>query len=300
MDDATVLMVPGMSRSLIYVAFSRAKTLDGLYILGEFNPPAKAGEDNPVVREMKRLRESAQLIPKFQHLKTVPANNIQIVSFNVQSIRKHIESIKSDSIFTNSHILLFQEIWAMTNEQFDIPEMEIIQRSEINGRPQPRGTMIYAHTSQMVQPYHKFCFEQFSERVEITSCIVSNIVIINVYKNPKTSLRFFYQSMNRIQHMIGSDNVLICGDYNEDMAKSSAIIDYFRSKNIHMLSKLEPTTNAGTTIDAIFGRLKDFTFESTTYESFFSHHKPIVIRIRPDIAENRQLRENPTLDIRFD
>ena len=299
LENVTVVLVPRMTRQLIYVAFSRAKTLNGLYILGKFNPPSPPRNDDPVVLEMKRLRESAQLIPKFQHLKTIPANKIQIVSFNVQSIRKHIDSIKSDNVFTKSHVLLFQEVWAMTNERFDIPQMKVIQRNDINNQPQPRGTMIYAETSQMVQPHQKLCFERNSERVEITSCIISNVTLINIYKNPKTSLEFFKLSMTKIQHLFNSDNILVCGDLNEDMSKSRGIIEFLRSKNLHMLSQIEPTTNAGTTIDAVFGRLKDFSFECTIYESLFSHHKPIVIRIKPDFAEYMELRELPTNEINF-
>ena len=297
LEHVSVLLRPKMTRSLIYVAFSRAKTLNGLYLVGKFKPPAPPREDHPVVVEMKRLRETAKLVPKFQHLKTVPTNEIQIVSFNVQSLRKHIESVKSDFVFTSSHVLLLQEIWAMSNEKFDIPEMEEIQRNDINNQPQPRGTIIYAKSNQAVHPHQKFCIERNAERIEVTSCRISNITLINVYKNPKTSLEFFKDSMTRIKHLFDCDNVLVCGDLNEDISKSRSVIDFFRIMNLRMLSKIEPTTNAGTTIDAIFGRLKDFSCECTIYESYFSHHKPIVIRIKPDFAAYMEIQEAPTNEI---
>ncbi|CAG9799161.1 unnamed protein product [Chironomus riparius] len=88
LENVTILLVPRMSRSLIYVACSRAKTLDGLYLIGKFKSPTPPRDDHPVVLEMKRLRETAQLIPKFQHLKSIPANEIQIVSFNVKLFRR--------------------------------------------------------------------------------------------------------------------------------------------------------------------------------------------------------------------
>ncbi|CAG9807951.1 unnamed protein product [Chironomus riparius] len=89
LENVTILLVPRMSRSLIYVACSRAKTLDGLYLIGKFKSPTPPRDDHPVVLEMKRLRETAQLIPKFQHLKSIPANEIQIVSFNFLDYMKY-------------------------------------------------------------------------------------------------------------------------------------------------------------------------------------------------------------------
>ena len=90
----------GMDRQKYYVAFSRATSLNGLYIVGKFNPPTEIKQNDPVNVEMVRLRENP-LIPKFQFLRSVPENAVQIVSHNIQSIRKHISTVVNDKVYTS-------------------------------------------------------------------------------------------------------------------------------------------------------------------------------------------------------
>ncbi|CAG9799251.1 unnamed protein product [Chironomus riparius] len=139
-EIVTVDVRKGMNRQKYYVAFSRATSLNGLHIIGQFNPPSQIEENDPVKIEMERLRQNP-LIPKFQFLRIVPENVIQIVSHNVQSIRKHISSVVTDSVYTNSHILAFQESWAINNESYNIPDFEEISRNSLSGRPRAFGTI---------------------------------------------------------------------------------------------------------------------------------------------------------------
>jgi ATP-dependent exoDNAse (exonuclease V) alpha subunit len=56
MEKVTVFLKKGMERSLIYVAFSRATTLNGLFLIGEFKPPSPPGPNHLPTKEMRRPR----------------------------------------------------------------------------------------------------------------------------------------------------------------------------------------------------------------------------------------------------
>ncbi|KAG5666228.1 hypothetical protein PVAND_017803 [Polypedilum vanderplanki] len=129
-----------MDRQKWYVALSRARSLNGLYILGTFKPPSEIKPNDEVNAEMNRLRQNP-LVPKYQFLRIVPEYVIQITSHNTQSIRKHITTIVSDQVFSNSHIITLQESWAVDNENYNIPDFEEISRNRLMGRPRAFGTI---------------------------------------------------------------------------------------------------------------------------------------------------------------
>ncbi|GFQ87866.1 ATP-dependent DNA helicase [Trichonephila clavata] len=109
------IVVPGKAeRCLLYVAFSRARTLDGPFINGDFHEPNPPSIQHPVTKEMQRLRTDFHLKPKFQHLR-FPSQSIQFASFNVQSLRKHITSVRVDQVLLSCEVLLFQETCASSN-----------------------------------------------------------------------------------------------------------------------------------------------------------------------------------------
>jgi hypothetical protein len=281
--QVVVQLVAGMWRSLVYVAFSRAMLLTGFYILGEFRKPNVSANDN-VGKEMDRLRQTSALVPKFAFLRQVPEDVIQVVSHNVTSIKNHhVNAIRNDRIFTNSHLLLLQETWIYNNQRYSIDGMEEIQRNEING--QRRGTMIYAKHNLGAQDHKNYSLEDGSQRIDITSCNCKDIVFINIYKNPDTTNEFFKGTLLSISEIFDFDNVIFCGDFNDhEITKEGKVLHSFLSTGPFQLELLSPrdapTTDELTTIGAVFGKLRDYTAEVHVYESFFSYHKPLVIRLK--------------------
>lgn len=78
-----------------------------------------------------------------------------------------------------------------------------------------------------------------------------------------------------------NEEVVLCGDFNENFADVDRTKNFLiRDFKMEMLSnKALPTTDAKTTIDAVFGHLKKKQSEVFVYESYFSFHKPIVLRM---------------------
>ena len=283
-EIVTVDVRRGMNRQKYYVAFSRATSLNGLHIIGQFNPPTEIEANDPVNIEMARLREDP-LIPKFQFLRDVPENVTQIVSHNIQSIRKHISTVVADNVYTNSHIIAFQECWALGNESYNIPEFEEISRNALSGRPRAFGTLNFCKSSMENRISNRIELELGDTRnhVEITGYRIDNkLTIINVYNNPSSNLDLLTEVLSEVEEFIGtSENTLIIGDFNHQLQIGNQLERFMQQKfNLNLISPRESTTNAGTIIDGVFGRLTNFEFDIHIYESYFSFHKPLVIRIK--------------------
>jgi hypothetical protein len=269
-------------REIMYVALSRAKSLDGLYLIGQFKPPAPADSNSATLREMQRLRSDCQLVTKFSVLRE-SHDALQIISLNAQSIRAHHESIKADSVFKASDFIMLQETWATENENFDIEHKTEVVRNLLRGVPRAFGTMIYARnefTSSINDQQQSF-FGNNERHIEITKCRYNNIEMINIYRSHNSSIDQWKEVLNSIQIELNSDNVIIMGDFNKQLSESSEIFNLLmRGFNLNLLSSPTlSTTNANTTIDGIFGKLKDYHYETYIYETYFSFHKAIVIKL---------------------
>jgi hypothetical protein len=288
LSNVVVHLVKGMMMALIYVALSRSMVLTSLYIIGNFNKPKQTKNDKSGA-EMKRLRETSALVPKFSFLKEIPSDVIQVVSHNVQSIRNHhINTIRNDGIFMKSDLLLLQETWATTDETFPIEGMSEVIRNGIDEAPTARGTMIYSKLNCPAYGIESNSFEQGEQRIDITSCEVNDIVFVNIYKSPKTTVKFFEESLFDIHEVFYADNLILCGDFNDrQITRETGTIHAFLKSTfqLQLLSpKTSPTTDEFTTIDAVFGKLGNYQAEVHPYESFASYHKPLVIRLKKNVA----------------
>ncbi|KAG5675342.1 hypothetical protein PVAND_005252 [Polypedilum vanderplanki] len=73
---------------------------------------------------------------------------------------------------------------------------------------------------------------------------------------------------------------LILGDFNHELKLGSPLESFMlQSFGTRLFSPRESTTNARTVIDGVFGRIEDYNVEVFIYESYASHHKPLVIRV---------------------
>ncbi|KAG5666229.1 hypothetical protein PVAND_017804, partial [Polypedilum vanderplanki] len=272
-----------MDRQKWYVALSRARSLNGLYILGTFKPPGEIKPDDDVNTEMNRLRQNP-LVPKYQFLRTVPENVIQIVSHNTQSIRKHITTIVSDQVFSNSHIITLQESWAVDNESYNIPDFEEISRNRLMGRPRAFGTINFCKLTIEPRITDRIEIENgnSNNHVEISGFKLDNrLTIINIYNNPSSTLELLKETLLEVKDYIDeSENILILGDFNHELKLDNQLESFMlQSFGTRLFSPRESTTNARTVIDAVFGRIESFNVEVFIYETYASHHKPLVIRV---------------------
>ncbi|KAG5672781.1 hypothetical protein PVAND_002875 [Polypedilum vanderplanki] len=150
-----------------YVALSRARSLNGLYILGAFKPPNEIKPDDDVNAEMNRLRQNP------------------LVSI-------------SSCLFSSSHIVTLQESWAIDNESYNIPDFEEISRNRLMGRPRAFGTINFCRLNIEARIVDRIEIEKgnSNNHVEISSFKLDNrLTIINVYNNPSSSLELLKETL---------------------------------------------------------------------------------------------------------
>ena len=98
----------------IYVALSRATSLQGLYILGEI--ASKHVKTNPkVLKEYERLRKECSVShpnTTLQH----DSDTVTITLLNIRSLKKHCIDIKSDSRLFTSDVIAFTETQLLSSD----------------------------------------------------------------------------------------------------------------------------------------------------------------------------------------
>jgi len=143
LETVVVHITPRMTGSLLYVACSRATSLSGLYLIGNFKPPAPMVNSDHLWTEMTRW-DSCKILPCFKFLRE-PQCDIQVMYHNVQSLRKKWDLIKNDSSYKKSHLVFFSETWMTPNDSLNLRHFNVLQRVGDSRKPAPRGIWMFAH-----------------------------------------------------------------------------------------------------------------------------------------------------------
>lgn len=294
-DRVTIELPSRNDRSLLYVALSRATSLEGLYLIGTFKPPnpdplpEQSTKQGKIKRkrkiypcqEMERLRKDAVFVPKFTNLTHFANGCLQIVSHNVRSLHAHAKCLSADTVVLASNLALFQETWLKTSSNEQLPSKRIITRNMLpDEKTVAKGTIIYGSDDMLFESLGNYDRND-SNHIDMTICKFRDIFIINIYKSPNATKQNLEDTLETIRHYLEEPNVLVCGDFNDDLTvlDSPTIVLFMKEYNLKLLSPTLPTTDYGTCIDGVFGRLLDYSCDITIYESYFSDHKPIVIVI---------------------
>ncbi|XP_050339187.1 uncharacterized protein LOC126765663 [Bactrocera neohumeralis] len=278
---------PRMPRASIYVACSRATTAVGLFIIGNFIPPNKFSESDPVFREMMELSTSKALITSFDFMIS-RSSALQILYHNAQSLHAHINDIKGDCLMLSSDILCFVETWSTPVEHFEIPGFTLINELRIDSTEtsnrNKRGLIIYAKHSVASSIEPKIMKKIYSDRKVLEAvlfkCFNNNILVL--YRNSAFPLRLFIAELQEILTTeLCNQNVLIVGDFNICLKSAgSTIKNLLQDKNFSSLLSVEySTTPAGRQIDWAFSNMDHSHVDAITYETVHSYHDGICVSI---------------------
>ncbi|KAK3921586.1 ATP-dependent DNA helicase [Frankliniella fusca] len=285
-----VFITKNLSRKLLYTAFSRVESLQGLHISGIYKKPIRATiENDPSLREMIRMRSEAQL----QFSLTFPEEvkndkNIIALFHNVRSLNLHFPNVCSDRTLMACDIIMLAETWSQPADRYEIDNFTIVYRTDCaSTKRKAFGTLIYVKSALL--PHINILFQNESisgtNHSTVVALTVCSKTVIMVYKSPKCQWLVLQQQLQQAINTSLQNNVheiAIMGDFNIKYQVSDPnfknLNDFMIQNNCFMI--LDPTkvsTDHNSLIDLCFSTnplTNAFIFESVT-----SDHKPIWIEL---------------------
>lgn len=127
-----------------YVACSRAKSIDGLFIDGDFTPPVLPSNTDPVGDEMCRLRRDRKLQFSLRFLQDIYCG-YKVYFHNCQSLNAHYNDIIADPCVYSADLLIFVEPHLLPEDDVQIPGYKCIHRAdcERGTRRTAEGTAVF-------------------------------------------------------------------------------------------------------------------------------------------------------------
>jgi hypothetical protein len=269
---------------MLYVALSRAKKAEGLFIITDnFKPPRPTSENDPVTGEMNRLRQLCNL--NIKNIFETKANNLKILFHNVQSLSRHQDHILKYNEIMDIDLLAMCETLTSEYVNYEIPGKTLI--SKLAKDNSGRGMMIYIKNCMESFVSNKKSYkivkskEQYCETLafDIKFCLEA-FTIVMIYKSPKCNIFVIDEILASIG--LNRENKLILfGDFNVNFDENSN--DFIKLQNIMQKFKINikcnhyPSTNSGTQIDLCYSNHNKL--DTCYFESVFSYHKPLLIKI---------------------
>ncbi|CEP09650.1 hypothetical protein, partial, partial [Parasitella parasitica] len=122
---------PRLRRDALYVACSRARHADNLYIIADEIPnPEPIHTLSDLHVELQR-QKNVELVPVFAALRE-NCLKYQIIFHNIQSFFAHHSLVSPDDFYMQSYILLFAETWTTQQQNTNIiPGFDTVARVDV-------------------------------------------------------------------------------------------------------------------------------------------------------------------------
>ncbi|XP_078790066.1 uncharacterized protein LOC105353590 isoform X2 [Oryzias latipes] len=281
-DKAVVSFNKIFAAGQVYVAVSRVRTIEGL-IIRDFkekaiycNKHAKAALEKmpPLLSDERRCDPSS----------------FRVFLLNVQGLCRHVSYLAHCTQQLQPNCIAVTETWLTPSSA-----LEAVQMDGFSFHSRPRG-LSYSGTnpalvglkSQQHGGVGIYCTDggdyQILEKPDLNlECVVYrslalNLVLAVVYRPPSYPVVLFRSHLQDLVLWLEgqSESVVVMGDFNEDILKSSSIFNLMTDRGFrqHVTS---PTTERGETIiDHVYVKTSKFTVKAVVSQIYFSDHEGIL------------------------
>ena len=248
-----------------YVAFSRVKSLEGLFIKN-FNPTS-IKLSAPVVAEMERLAAHSLPPEPVPQVVALPKHNwIKIGHLNVRSYMPKQEDVKCDLAMNHVDIMCFTETFLKPHQHvgghlfLNMEDFEVFRFDHVATSSQSlsNGGIMIACATSLLPESMNISHPSLLEIKSITVTIHSDLrmCVVAVYRRPQLPLATFLTLLNDYLSRIPHQHMptVVLGDFNEDVlstTSSSRLLRLMSSKGFSQLVKV-PTTDSGSLLDHIY------------------------------------------------
>ena len=261
-----------------YVAFSRVKKLEDLYILN-MNEAALA-VDNDVNIEMERLRREAVLELCYVPLYKIGSDKTKIAFNNARSLHKHFKDVEFEPNVLAADVIGFSETRLCSRDEnvhFALRRFRLIRLDdtvkEANNRPY-HGLALYVKEYLHIQKVVKLQCKSFEFILaDIFNVQRSCVQVVVLYKYPKSSQADFRKDIHCHLRPVVDLNVklVILGDFNIQVdGANTRFVDFVETLFGCMQQIKQCTTDSGSMLDLIFSNSEGFC---DVIEAYWSDHK---------------------------
>jgi len=280
--DQVVVDVNGtLDLQLLYTACSRARTAEGLFLIGtELKFPQPRSDNHPVSVELDRLEKDAKWSIPLPLVSSIPdrAKTMVIGYQNLPYLKKHSASIVSDHNLANCDLLCFVETHA---QSVHLDGFVIL--AELPAATGCHGIVIYSRSISANKVHSEVLSFGETAHFEFIAIELSiGVQLLIVYSSPKVTSSDAIKSTADLTKLLNLTKIplLVLGDFNVKL-HSSAGATFEKQMQDHQMKRItqdEPTTDYRTTIYWVFASFP--SANAVTYESFVSDHKPVIIVIK--------------------
>jgi hypothetical protein len=274
-----------------YVAFSRVKSLEGLFIK-QFNP-AKIKTSTLVKDEMFRLLEHNFIqqppLPPFAKL---PSQEWLTFGYiNIRSYIEHLPDLKKCAYIQYADILCFAETFLTKNisindSTFVIDPWINVIRKDRTGPLCKGGLMIISSNKCEVETIEN---QVRNTDCPIESCMESMVLkiikgehmplcVVLLYRRPSIPLRHFMDELAACINTLHNEcEVLVIGDFNENIyLQKSPVLELMHDKGFKQIVE-GPTTDTGSLLDHVYYRGNCSDVKVHVEDAYFSDHDIVFV-----------------------
>ncbi|XP_078794817.1 uncharacterized protein LOC101164028 isoform X2 [Oryzias latipes] len=280
-DKAVVSFNKIFAAGQVYVAVSRVRTIEGL-IIRDFKEKA--------IYCNKHAKAALQKMPPLLSGERCDPSSFRVFLLNVQGLCRHVSYLAHCTQQLQPNCIAVTETWLTPSSA-----LEAVQMDGFSFHSRPRGVS-YSGTnpalvglkSQQHGGVGIYCTDggdyQILEKPDLNlECIVYrslalNLVLAVVYRPPSYPVVLFRSHLQDLVLWLEtqSESVVVMGDFNEDILKSSSIFNLMTDRGFrqHVTS---PTTERGETIiDHVYAKTSKFTVKAVVSQIYFSDHEGIL------------------------
>lgn len=280
-------------KSLQYVALTRVKRLEDLYIIGNLDVSAKQSKQFiKKSNEMDRLRTERKLKLAYE---TFEDNEDDVIIFlnTGLTFNEHYQFITTDKWYGNGSLLIFTETNTIGLDEIEIPNFEIVYRSDYDTVLRSGGGIIcYKESSKYVEVISSL--KDDDNKTHLTLLLYENYLYIVTGVKGALNDDDFSREIAKfiVQYVQDEKCVIFIGNFNPNTAPLTEFLD---DKNIkkEISCDISDTNECDVVFTRNYNILPDrFGF----YEYIPSSHKPIYVKVPPNPELGKRHGENYSVD----
>ena len=259
LDQIVVTMGKQTYRSgQAYVAFSRVRSIDGLYII-DFNPVSIRTND-AVRNEMARFANKTIPVTPPPCTSNLSGDDfIKISLLNVRSYKQHIPDMKLDTDLTSCNVRCFTETFLQPSHKLSedellttgmVPFRRDRQHHTVNERG---GILMCVHDVLSPEDRTSLCPSTVEAAAVQVRKRSETYVIVTVYVRPSSVSSVVASMTNLLQSLDNTLPTIILGDMNVNLLEDSGI-RLLAAMSHHGYRQLVncPTTDYGSILDHVY------------------------------------------------